>query len=159
MSNKHVTHIQQFWSLPVTEKWVTIASLVALPCLHISLRLVGFRRLYRWLHRWPTNYKSALGSGTLSPQRTAFLIHTVSRLGPFPTNCLPRSLWLYWWLKRYHTHVEIWIGVPRQTSDFEAHAWVTHHNIPLAESDQVLQKYLPILASNWSINLNKAHIN
>jgi hypothetical protein len=63
--------------------------------------------------------------------------------GPYRANCLEQSLVIWWILRRQGLGCELRIGVRKQGSHFEAHAWVECQGVALNEENDVYQRFAP----------------
>jgi hypothetical protein len=58
-------------------------------------------------------------------------VRIAATYGPYRATCLPRALVLWTLLRRRRLHGELTIGVRKNQSGVEAHAWVMLNGIPL----------------------------
>jgi len=139
--------LSKFFRLPISERLVLAQALLLLPSTAVALRLFGFNRCH-----------SALGS--LSPNKPSFparpreqtlhealgvarLVSIAAMHGQFRINCLPRSLTLWFLLRRRQIESELRIGARKGGTVLEAHAWVEYMGCALNDSDDVQQRFTP----------------
>lgn len=73
---------------------------------------------------------------------TARLAQSVARHLPFQSNCLDRSVALWWMLRRRGVAAELHIG-GRKGANFEAHAWVEAGGKALPDRGEVHPHFAP----------------
>jgi len=105
------------------ERRLLAFSLLALPLVAASVRLVGLRRTRNGLFR-----ACAVGVprsfGVSRPDTVARLVRVAARRGLVRVSCLPESLLLWWLLVRRGIEARLRVGVARPADGFRAHAWV-----------------------------------
>ncbi len=127
--------IGQFRALPATDRRTFLTAMALLPLFRIALRLLGLQHLQARLHRTPRSRSSPhthddlVRIGTLVNQATH---HTLG-----PDNCLTRSLYLWWLLRRRGVYCQLRIGVRLADGGLIAHAWVEHAGIPVNDRHDV----------------------
>lgn len=125
-----------------------------LPVVRMMLRMTGYRRtistLQRLSPRKPRNPHQA--SADMNDNEKRQLAMTLGRLtnaaanhGPLEINCLPRSIVLWWMLRRAGLPAELRIGVQKEPGAFAAHAWVEYAGAPVG--DAASAHFSPILSS------------
>ena len=131
----------RLWHRPRAEKWLALQSLALSLLSVIALRLIGFRR-------WKKIIKAA--SGGLGPAEAtssrrdlrvaesyASVVDMVARNTPWGlVTCLPRSLTLWWLLRRHGIESELRIGVRTDDERLLAHAWVVCGGAVIGEAQQ-----------------------
>jgi hypothetical protein len=131
--------------LSPAERWLLVQALALLPLTALALWLVGFRRWQALLTRLaPVGGAPAAGdAATLLRQSraTARLVDAAARRGPYRASCLPRSLTLWWLLRRQGIATELRIGVRKAAGALEAHAWVEYQGLILNDRDDVCQRF------------------
>ena len=79
----------------------------------------------------------------------AYVLAVAVKCGPWTPKCLVRSMALGWFLARKGIPFEVRIGVPggvpRNNSDFSAHAWVEHAGVVLNDREDVAVAYKAFL--------------
>ena len=113
-----------------------------LPAAAIALRVLGFTRVRRLLtgRQVAAVAKADVGAA----QSVARLVDAAARWNPVPATCLVRSLVLCNILQRLGLDARLHMGVAQQDGSFEAHAWVEHHGIALAEAGTAAACYTPL---------------
>ena len=61
----------------------------------------------------------------------------------FAANCLPRSLYLWWFLRNFGWDSTIRFGAHKTETAIQAHAWVEYQGIPINDAEDVAQQYFP----------------
>lgn len=123
---------------------LTLRLLMLLPLAALALRVLGFRRVYRFVRHRPTRAAMGAGSAGLraSAERIAAAVVRVNRhVLPFASRCLLESLVLLWVLRRAGIEAELLLGVRTILGPFEAHAWVEYDGIVLNDDDDVRGVY------------------
>jgi Transglutaminase-like superfamily len=130
----------RLWRRPRAEKWLAVQSLVVCLLSVIALHLIGFGRWKRIL--WASSGGGNLGPTTSSHRDAstarvyASVLDMVARNTPLGlVTCLPRSLTLWWLLRRHGVESELRIGVRRESARIVAHAWVVCHGAVVGETD------------------------
>jgi Transglutaminase-like superfamily len=105
---------------------------------HAGLRVAGFR-LWKSAIEWLTPGMAASGSAATQPEiELARAIGrwqaAAARHLPLKTNCLERSLTLWWQLRRRGIAANLRIGGRKEDGRFEAHAWVEVGGVVLDDS-------------------------
>jgi len=102
----------------------------------IALRLVGFKRWWRFLNATIGSRKLAYpGLDTEVAEYCASVVDMVARNAPWGlVTCLPRSLTLWWLLRRNGLACELKIGVQRDGERMRAHAWVDYYGTAIGDA-------------------------
>lgn len=138
------------WSL--SEKRMLLAALLLLPAFRIGLDVLGFNRISAWLGH-------ALASAEPAPTHDSLaaigaLVNSAASQVLGPGNCLTRSLYLQWLLRRRGVHSELRIGVQLPHGQLEAHAWVEVAGRPINDGPDVAERFaafdLPVPAELFS---------
>jgi hypothetical protein len=135
--------------LPRGERWLLLGLMAGLTVVSILLRVFGVVRTRRWLERFSRNAGArAIKSGDIqSAQRLAQLADIAGRRGAVTATCLRQSLLIYWLLRRRGLAPELKIGVRKEQSTFDAHAWVELQGVALGQSDLA---HSPFPDRDWS---------
>lgn len=80
-------------------------------------------------------------------QATARMVEVAARHNPFRLLCLPRSLALWWLLRRQGIGADLRIGVTPNERGLEAHAWVEYKGVALNDQDDVHERFAPFDAA------------
>jgi hypothetical protein len=142
-----VSNWRKFQRLSRVERWVFVQALVLLPLTALALRWLGFKRWLAVLKRLAPREAGPLGgrSGTFD-RRAGFIANMVrvaARHGPYPATCLPQSLTLWWLLRRRGIDSDLRIGVRKESSQLEAHAWVEHRGLVLGDGEGLHRGFAP----------------
>lgn len=112
---------RKFQNLTWFERFLLVRILVLLPCIDISLRLIGARRtqsiLFLCIPSQPIR-------DHLTPEMINRCVQLAASRSPYYVTCLRRSLALWWLLTRRGVACSINIGTTNAASGFKAHAWV-----------------------------------
>lgn len=76
-------------------------------------------------------------------QVTARMVQVAARYSPLRLHCLPRSLALWWLLRRDGLGADLRIGVTPKESGLEAHAWVEYKGLALNDHDDLHEQFAP----------------
>jgi hypothetical protein len=117
-----------------------------LPLTSLALRLVGFRHWQAALACLvpPASTPSLQGRAEDEIRRarvTARLVAAVARRVPCRAQCLQRALTLWWLLRHQGIAGDLRIGVRREASELQGHAWVEYRGIILNDGADVHQRY------------------
>ena len=130
----------RFWRRPNAEKWLAMQSLILCLFSVIALRLIGFRRWKRIL--WISSGGKKLAEKSLSrddmkiAEAVYAVVDMVARNTPGRLiTCLPRSLTLWWILRRQGVEAELRMGVRKDSERIAAHAWVVCHGTVIGETE------------------------
>jgi hypothetical protein len=106
----------------------------------IALRIIGFGRWKGAL--WASSGGRNLAATTVSRGDVgiagayASVVDMVARNTPWGlVTCLPRSLTLWWLLRRHGIESELHVGVRRHGEHIVAHAWVVCHGTAIGETE------------------------
>lgn len=103
-----------------------------LPPIALGVRLLGFERMRRLLHRSALPRHES-NDPEARAETIARMVAIAARRGPFPASCLPRALATSWLLRREGIESALRVGVARDRKPFRAHAWVEFRGRPLGE--------------------------
>lgn len=130
----------RLWRRPRAQKWLAVQALVLCLLSVIALHVIGFGRWRRIL--WASSGGRNLATTTSSrgdvgiAEAYASVVDMVARNAPWGlVTCLPRSLTLWWLLRRHGVESELRIGVRREGARIVAHAWVVCHGAVAGETD------------------------
>jgi hypothetical protein len=140
-----VTNWQQLRRLPWTQRWLLVQAGLILPLTSLALRLLGFRRIRSVLTSLApidnSSAKNLPGNYVDQAHVTAWIVRAAASHSPVRTNCLQRSLILWWLLRRQGIESELRLGVRKRMDRFEAHAWVHFRDAPLNDHDDVQRRF------------------
>lgn len=137
---------QQFRRLPRADQWLLLQAVMVLPLVSLMLRLGGFKRTQALLGRFSPR---SLSPQTPSPEitrkarHTARLVRLATRYGLVRANCLQHSLTLWWLLRRQHIDSQLRIGVRKNGTLLEAHAWIEFARQVLNDSPNIDVQFAP----------------
>ena len=111
--------------------------LFGLPLVAGMVRGFGYVRTRRWLERHaPVDHARVATPGDLeAAQSLAQLAAIAGRQVPVNATCLRQSLLVYTWLRRRGLAPELKLGVRRQDTVMDAHAWVELEGKALAPAE------------------------
>ncbi|MGA9756350.1 MAG: lasso peptide biosynthesis B2 protein [Desulfobaccales bacterium] len=143
--NSTKINLKKAWQLSGAERWLLVQASLALPLVALGLRCWGLCRLQARLNQGEAlaPHLSALKSDLDQARATARLVQVAARYGLFRPTCLPRSLVLWWLLRRQGLAGELRIGVKPEPSRLEAHAWVEFQGQPLNDGANVAGRFPP----------------
>jgi len=140
-----VANWSRVWQLSPAERRLLAQALALLPLTAVALRVLGFRRWQATLARLAPVGGAADGgdeAALLRQGRTvAHLVDVAARHGVYRASCLPRSLALWWLLRRRGIDGDLRIGVRKEAGRFEAHAWVELRGAVLNDGDDVRERF------------------
>lgn len=141
--------LARWLELPPGERWLLLELMGGLPVLSALLRVFGVVRTRRWLERISRNAapRTAESDDLDSAQRLAQLADIAGRRGAITATCLRQSLLVYWLLRRRGLAPELKIGVRKEQSAFDAHAWVELRGVALGQTNLV---HSPFPDRDWS---------
>jgi hypothetical protein len=135
------------WAAPRWKRyWLLSQSIGIVLLTRLGLRLCGFNRWYAFLKR-VTKHTHVRKLARATPaveatiQMTLQAMRRTTRYRFVGGNCLSRSLALWWLLYRQGIACDLRIGVRKQDSQFQAHAWIEYQGQPLNEHREVHQHY------------------
>jgi len=137
-------------SLPATERRTLFGLACALPLIEASLRLAGVQRTEAWLNRAvrPAAPHAASSAELTDAERLAQLAAIAGGRGPLTSRCLSQSLLLRALLRRRGLDAALRIGVRKEGSAFDAHAWVELDGRALAQASTA---HAPLMGSGRGI--------
>ena len=133
--------LHQFLALTAADRRTFLAAMALLPLFWIGLRVVGLQRLQSRLQRTPLRHPAILTADDLP--RLGKLVNSAAHHALGPANCLTRSLYLWWLLRRRGIDSPLRIGVRLAEGTFDAHAWVEHDGIPINDRHDVSTDFAP----------------
>lgn len=134
-------NLSRYLALSSTERRTFLSAMVLLPLFWIGLRVIGLQRMQTHLQR-----KSLPAGNTLTPDqltRLGSLINAAARRTLGPANCLTRSLYFWWLLRRRGIDSQLRIGARLARGVLEAHAWVEHAGRPINDRLDVATDFAP----------------
>jgi hypothetical protein len=120
--------------------WAFIRAWTVLLAADLGLRLLPFRRLESLLAPRQGREADEEAVGRLVWATAAAARHHL-----YPMRCLPRALCLRWLLGRHGIRTDLRIGVARNETGLDAHAWVEREGRPVGEGPEVADRFAPLL--------------
>jgi hypothetical protein len=116
---------------------------LALPLVALGLRRYGLRRVQTMLS--PGRERPRPGNSPIAAEieRLAWIVKIAAMYGPWPANCLQRSVVLWWYLRRRGHDADLRIGVrrDRQTGALDFHAWIEHQGAVINDRSDIRENY------------------
>lgn len=146
LSNSALRRRGRLRALSSDERRLILRNSFSLPVVTLLLRVIGFRRTRALLGRLAEFHRR---QGVPSGDEEALLaegVRMVERVPPpfaWGSTCLSRALSAWLWLRRRGVACEVRLGVRRQPSGMQAHAWVEDAEAPEAAVDGYLVIYSP----------------
>ena len=141
--------IKNFLALNRAERRLLCQTVILQPWIALELRLRGFRRCLARSHcfmgisnKLPIPTADALQQC----QTLAKLTNIAARHSFYRSNCLVQSLTLQRLLWRRGIKSQLRIGVRRHQGRFEAHAWVEFTGVPVNDTRNVKEHFVPFEA-------------
>jgi hypothetical protein len=129
------------------ERGIALKAAAALTITWVGLRLTGFRRWKSIISRLALGTapnSSACNDGLLHSARViSRLEESVARHLFIPSNCLERSLVLWWLLRVRGISADLRIGARKEADRFEAHAWVEFGSEVLSSGNDAHLHFVP----------------
>jgi hypothetical protein len=122
-----VSNVSSVWLVPVY---------LCLAAADLALRILGFARVHRLLHRLPHGRRRA---DPLPAREVADLVARAAAFYPWRTRCLPRSVAVLLLLRLRGWPARLALGAKRMP--FAAHAWVEVGDVVVTDSQRVRHQY------------------
>ena len=137
--------LTRFLQLPRGEQWILSQSVLLLPLVAVLLRTIGLARSWALLRRAsPPVPLSLSGERERTLQAgTARMVDVAARHLLWQPSCLPRSLVLWFLLRRRGVPAELRIGVRKSEERLEAHAWVEVDHRVVNDAPDIAAAYPP----------------
>lgn len=122
------------------ERAVSAAATLIIPA---ALRILPLSAVLALCDRWPR-----LATHDLAPAQLANRVRRwlARGRGPWESTCLTRSLVLYALLRQHGYRPQFFVGVAGSAQRFDAHAWVTIDDKPVADPPDVSGTYAQLLS-------------
>jgi hypothetical protein len=143
--------VASFRRLTADDRWMLVRAIVLLLGVRVALLGLGVRRTHAGLARALRSTRDSRRSGSLvQVTSTVRVMEMAARNVPGGSACLPRSLALWYLLRRQHIDAAWTWGARRTAAGFEAHAWVEWAGAVVGEPAQETAGYMPMprLAAN-----------
>src|SRR5574341_541923 len=142
---RSVSKLHKLLRLSSRDRSRLIQAAVLLPLTALVLRLTGLRRCRQVLSQFVPRrsvLKTRQSEAALADaRRISWLIGVATRRGVYPATCLPRSLVLWFLLRREGIEGELCLGTRKEAGRFEAHAWIELAGVVLNDSEEVRLMY------------------
>src|SRR5712691_11867967 len=136
---------RRFRKRPGDERALILRALVLLPITGIGLRVLGFQRCKELIENIAVRDGQSQTMESVTQIEMAWKITRAARSvglhGAWKPNCLERSLFLWWLLRRGGIEGELHIGARKNGFGLEAHAWVELEGQVLNDSPDVHDQY------------------
>ena len=133
-----------FLKLPLTVKILLGQAFLLLPLVTLSLHFQGLKTTQQRLSALSLRDPSLPPQDSLSQiQITVKVVAIASKYSKIWSNCLRKSLVLWFLLRRQGIASDIRIGVQFENKSFKAHAWVEANGLILNDSQDVVFRYAP----------------
>jgi hypothetical protein len=135
---------QRFSELDGRSRGLLLRSILLLPLFWLRVRLLGRERF-----EVADMLAGAAGEGAALPETRAELAHigrlvNIAAAQVLPEgNCLTRSVYLQWLLRRRGIAADLRLGVQLQGGELLAHAWVEYAGVPINDAPDVAERYAP----------------
>jgi hypothetical protein len=115
-------------------------ALLLLPVFWVTLRALGFQRFAERIDRTPASGKAPFVFEEITAIGALVNSATFHVLGP--DNCLIRSLYLLWLLRRRGVSSSLRIGTRLTDGQLKAHAWVEVADQPVNDPHDIAENYV-----------------
>ncbi len=134
--------LQSWRGFSRSDRWLLVQTLFILPLMALLLRLFGFTRVYGALTDYGSTSSAANGVELQERAKAMSRVVEAAANGSlYRAECLPRSLTLWWYLRRQGIDSELQIGLSREASGFQGHAWVEYDGVALNDEPDVRQRF------------------
>ncbi len=141
-----ISRLSQWRRLGRDERRTLVLATAMVPAMHVTVRVVGFNRLERWIAR-TSPHRAFTGESSARALRLSVVsINRVKRYSMFRGNCLSQSLALCRILRRRGLQPSLRLGVRLADRKFDAHAWVELDGRVLNDSQDVHTRFTPLAA-------------
>lgn len=136
--------LAQLSALSRIERRQLFVSALVLPGAAVLLRIFGLRRVLRWGERRTAKVVASKSATSTPGEWIAATVRSAAiaaRRGPFEMSCLPRSVTVWWLLRRRGVPAEMRIGVKKEDDALRAHAWVELKGELLTDPETVRDEF------------------
>jgi hypothetical protein len=134
-------NLSRFLALSAPERRTFLSAITLLPLFWIALRVLGLQWLQTRLQRTPLRPATTLTPDDLT--RLGALVNSAAHHAIGPANCLTRSLYLWWLLRRRGFDSQLRIGVRLTGGVLDGHAWVEYGGVPVNDRPDVSADFAP----------------
>jgi hypothetical protein len=138
-----VSKWKKFLGLSPLERRMLVRACLMLPLARCALRWVGFRRC-RAVFVCLAGSRCDSGSerkDLAQAMAIARMVAVASGLEGNRTRCLPQSLVLWYLLQKRRLHADMWLGVRKDETGVNAHAWIEYAGAVLNDREDVRQQF------------------
>jgi len=136
-----IRKVRSLSALPSADRRCLFLSLLLLPSVALSVKVLGFKRTKRWLAALPGCPTAVIPS---DERRRVIQIMRNTRIARsyhrYWTNCLSHSLTLWALLHRERIPCEVRVGSRIEGGHLKAHAWVEWQQETLNDPDGMTEK-------------------
>jgi Transglutaminase-like superfamily len=121
------------------------ATLVLL-AIRVTLRLRGYKKTQGWLQEKLNRQNQTappVGIQSECVEMTCRMVRAAEHYAPGRATCLEESLLLWYLLRSQDISATVRIGVRKEGTKFEAHAWVEREGVALNQRDEQHRHYAP----------------
>lgn len=135
----------KFFRLPAESRRFVLRTILILPLAYSGLQLFGLNRLLPRIQRLSPDARELPEPSLQEVQTYTRLFSAVARHCPLPLQCLGRSLALCWLLRLQGIDATVHVGVRKENSALDAHAWVQSGNFVINDTENVAERYTRVL--------------
>lgn len=107
----------------------------------LGLRLLPFLKLQGLLRRTSHGRAFAAGDPQAAIRKMNRMVQAAANHHLYPMTCLRQALTLQWMLARHGICTELKIGVRKNGSGIEAHAWLEWNDSPIGQPGLVVEQF------------------
>lgn len=133
--------LRRFSALEGQARGILVRAMLLLPVVSQSLKWRGFAATQESLQRRKVPAGKSGDSRNQNLEVTVRMVKAAVRHSFGQPSCLEESLTLWWLLARQGISSEVRIGVRKEATKFEAHAWVEREGMALNEPEGKHQHY------------------
>jgi len=152
------TEWRKLRELSSQERWLLFQAALLLPVMALGIRSLGMGRCQAALARLVLLAGPALDESRASlaqARATARLVKAARNHGIYQANCLQLALTLWWLLRRQGIQSDLRIGVRKEATGLQAHAWVEYRGQVLTDRDDVSQRFVPFTGAIAPVALHQ----
>jgi hypothetical protein len=136
--------LKTFLGLPREDQWIVMQSFLLLPLVTLLLGTIGLARCWTLLQRLAGGRAAgAAQDDSVWRGRTVQMVDLAARHLPWQPSCLPRSLVLWFLLRRQGVPAELRIGVQKSAQQLKAHAWIEVDRQVVNDTPDIAAEYRP----------------
>lgn len=141
------TGLGRFARAPFSRKLLVLEAFAGLVLIALSLRVRGLMPSLAWIDdtRPDPLLPAWLRHDDADPHTIARIVTAVAGRCPWHPRCLPSALTTLWMLRRRRLPGTLVVGARPTPAGVDAHAWVDHRGVALAQRSDVALQYPPLL--------------